>query len=144
MTNSKNKPGISFWIISTIALIWNLIGVNQYLQQAYNTESFREMYTGEQFEIIQATPAWAIAAFAFAVFGGAVGCIFLLLRKKVAKTFFIISLLGIIIQMVYNVFIVKAMQVYGPGAILMPIMIIGVGFFLFWYSKKAIAKDWLS
>ena len=123
MTNSKNKPGISFWIISTIALIWNLMGVNQYLQQAYNTESFREMYTAEQFQVIQATPSWAILAFAFAVFGGAVGCIFLLFRKKVAKTFFIISLIGIIIQMIYNVFIVKAMQVYGPGAIIMPITI---------------------
>ena len=144
MTNSKNKPGISFWIISTMALIWNLMGVNQYLQQAYNTESFREMYTDEQFQVIQATPSWAISAFAFAVFGGAVGCIFLLFRKKVAKTFFIISLIGIIIQMIYNVFIVKAMQVYGPGAILMPITIIGVGFFLIWYSKKATANDWLS
>jgi len=144
MTNSMNKPGISFWIISTIALIWNLMGANQYLQQAYNTESFREMYTEEQFQIIQSTPSWAIAAFAFAVFGGVAGCVFLLFRKRLAKTFFIISLIGIIVQMIYNVFIVKALQVYGPGAIIMPIMIIGAGMFLYWYSKYAIAKDWIS
>ncbi len=64
MSTSKNKPNISFWIISTLALIWNLVGANQYLQQAYNTESFRAMYTEEEFALIQATPSWAIAAFA--------------------------------------------------------------------------------
>ena len=144
MTNSTNKPTGSFWIISVIALIWNSFGANQYIQQAYNTESFKALYTQEQYEIIQSTPSWAIAAFAFAVFGGTVGCIFLLLRKKLAKIFFIISLVGIIIQMIYNVFIVKALQVYGPGAIIMPIMVIGVGLFLIWYSKLSISKGWLT
>lgn len=143
MSNSKNKPDTSFWIISSIALIWNLMGVNQYLQQAYNTESFRAMYTEEQFALIQAAPSWVIAAFAFAVFGGTAGCIFLLLRKRLARIFFIISLLGIVVQMIYDMFIVKAMEVYGPGAIIMPIMVIAIGFFLLWYSKKSIAKGWL-
>lgn len=143
MSNSKINPDISFWIISVIALIWNLMGANQYLQQAYNTDSFRAMYTEEQFEIIQSTPSWAIAAFAFAVFGGTTGCVFLILRKKLAKIFFIISLIAIVIQMFYNMVIVDAMEVYGPGAIIMPIMVISVGFFLFWYSKKSIAKGWL-
>lgn len=144
MSDSKIKPAKSFWIISTIALIWNLMGANQYLQQAYNTESFRAMFTEEQFELIQAMPSWAIAAFAFAVFGGTAGCVFLLLRKRLAKIFFIISLIGIVFQMIYNMIIVDAMEVYGPGAIIMPIMVIAVGFFLFWYSKKSIANGWLN
>jgi len=143
MSNSKNKPNTSFWIISSVALIWNLMGANQYLQQAYNTESFRAMYTEEQFALIQATPSWVIAAFAFAVFGGTAGCVFLLLRKRLARIFFIISLLGIIVQMIYEMFIVNAMEVYGPGAIIMPIMVIAIGFFLLWYSKKSIANGWL-
>lgn len=29
-----SKPTISFWIISVIALVWNLMGVSQYIQQA--------------------------------------------------------------------------------------------------------------
>ena len=53
-----SKPTISFWIISVIALVWNLMGVSQYIQQAYNTDSFRAMYTAEQLEMMDATPAW--------------------------------------------------------------------------------------
>ena len=145
MASSTNKPEKSFWIISTLALVWNLMGVNMYLQQAYNTESFRSMYTDEQFELIQATPSWMVSAYAFAVFGGMIGCILLLFRKRLAKIFFIISLLGIIVQqVVYNIFIINVMELYGPGAIIMPLMVVTIGVFLIWYTKRSIAKGWLA
>ena len=144
-TESTNKPPIWFWIVSAIALLWNSAGVYMYLQQAYNTEAHQAMYnTPELLEMVNNTPSWAIAAFAFAVFGGALGCIALLLRKKWAKPIFMLSLIGIIVQMIYNVFISGAMEVYGPGAIAMPIMTLLIGIFLVWFSKNGIAKGWLS
>ncbi|MEZ4841105.1 MAG: hypothetical protein R2821_06215 [Flavobacteriaceae bacterium] len=143
-TISKTKPPVWFWIISVIALLWNAMGVNAYIQQAYKTDSFKAMYTEEQLDMIANTPAWATAAFAVAVFGSILGCLGLLLRKKWAKSLFILSLLGIIVQMTYNLFISKAMEVYGPGAVIMPILVLVVGVFLLWYSKKAIAKKWLA
>lgn len=143
-TISKTKPPVWFWIISVIALLWNAMGVNAYIQQAYKTDSFKAMYTEEQLDMIANTPAWATAAFAVAVFAGILGCLGLLLRKKWAKSLFLLSLLGIIVQMTYNLFISKAMEVYGPGAVIMPILVLFVGVFLLWYSKKAIAKKWLA
>ncbi|MCB0485291.1 MAG: hypothetical protein KDC47_03750 [Flavobacteriaceae bacterium] len=143
-TISKTKPPVWFWIISVIALLWNAMGVNAYIQQAYKTDSFKAMYTEEQLDMIANTPAWATAAFAVAVFGGILGSLGLLLRKKWAKSLFLLSLLGIIVQMTYNLFISKAMEVYGPGAVIMPILVLFVGVFLLWYSKKAIAKKWLA
>ena len=80
--NSTNKPPIWFWIVSVLGLVWNAMGVNAYLQQAYDTEGYREMYTQEQLEIAANFPAWVTAAFAVAVFAGAFGCLALLLRKK--------------------------------------------------------------
>jgi len=141
---STRKPPIWFWIVSVIALIWNGMGVNAYLQQAYNTESFRAMYNEQQLEMVNNTPSWATAAFAIAVFGGLLGCLALLLRKKWAKPLLLVSLIGIVVQMIYNLFMSKAMEVYGPGAIIMPIMVLIVGVFLVWFAKKGIAKGWLS
>ena len=51
MTTSINKPPTWFWIVSVIALIWNGMGVNQYLGQAYQTESWKSLMTPEQIEI---------------------------------------------------------------------------------------------
>ena len=75
------------------------MGVSQYIQQAYNTESFRAMYTSEQLLLMDATPVWATAAFAIVVFSAALGCISLLLQKKKwAYSLFVISFIAIIVQ----------------------------------------------
>ena len=140
---SITKPSTSFWIISVIALIWNLMGVNQYIQQAYMTDSFKAMYTEEQLAMITSSPSWVTAVFAIAVFGGFLGALALLLRKKVATILFTISLIGIIAQMYHNLFVIDSVAIYGPGAAIMPAMILAFALFLLWYSKFADKKNWL-
>lgn len=140
---STTKPSTAFWIISVIALIWNLMGVNQYIQQAYMTESYKAMYTEEQLAMITSSPSWVTAVFAIAVFGGFLGALALLLRKKVATILFTISLIGIIAQMYHNLFVIDSVTIYGPGAAIMPAMILAFALFLLWYSKFADKKNWL-
>lgn len=137
------KPSISFWVISVVALLWNLMGVSQYIQQAYNTESFRAMYTSEQLLLMDATPAWATAAFAIAVFSAALGCISLLLRKKWAYSLFVISFIAIIVQNIDG-FMRYSFSDFDSFALSMTIMIPLFAIFLIWYSKKAISKNWIS
>ena len=102
MANSTNKPTTAFWVIAVVALISNLMGVMAYLGQAYMTDEALAALPEAERAINENYPAWATAAFAIAVFGGAIGCILLLLRKKMATTLFIVSLIGILVQMIYN------------------------------------------
>ena len=127
MSENSNKPNPLFWIVGVIALVWNLLGVFAYIMQAYQTDSFKAMYEPEQLEIITNMPAWATAAFGIAVFGGALGSLVLLLRKKLANMLFMLSFIGIIVQFIYNFFIANSMEVYGPGALVMPILTIAFG-----------------
>lgn len=145
MTTSQTKPSIVFWILSVLALIWNLKGVDAYIQQAYNTERHQAMYPDpEQLDIVNNLPAWVTAAFAIAVFSGAIGSLFLLLRKKLATSLFVISLIAVIIQTLYNVFISEGKQFFGTFEYSMFILIPLVGIFLVWYAKKSAQKGWLS
>ena len=138
MTNSTNKPPIWFWIVSIIALIWNGMGVNHYLQQAYNTESYRTMYSEEQLEIAANMPAWVTAAFAIAVFGGALAAIGLLLRKSWSVKLWYLSLFAVVVQMGYILINGYA------SSIGMTIMIIVLAFFFVWFARKSEANGWLS
>ncbi|WP_428740278.1 hypothetical protein [Tenacibaculum sp.] len=142
MTNS-DKPTTLFWIIGVAALIWNGLGVMQYLTLAYMTDDMRAALPEAERALYENIPAWVTAAFAVAVFGGLLGSIFLLMRKKVAKTAFLLSLIAIIVQMSYNLFMSRAAEVYGPGGIVMPIMVIIIGVFLLLYSKRSTEKGWL-
>jgi len=72
------------------------------------------------------------------------GCIALLIKKTLAIQLFIISLTAIVIQMSYSLFMTKAVEVYGIISAIMPIIVIGIGVFLIWYSRKAKTKGWIS
>ena len=142
--NYLRKPSNLFWVISSIALVWNLMGVFNYLDQAFMTDKVLETLPKEQQILYQDVPAWVTAAFAIAVFSGTLGSLLLLLKKKNASTFFIISFLGIMGQMSYRLLIDQNSDSYGPMGIAMPIMIIAFGGYLIWYSRKANEHRWLS
>ncbi|WP_338358140.1 hypothetical protein [Yeosuana marina] len=142
--NFSNKPPVWFWIVSVIALIWNIMGVMAYLSQAYMSDDVLKALPEAEQALYTDIPAWATAAFAFAVWGGALGCLLLLFRKRWAKPVLLISLLGIIVQMIYNLFMSNASEVYGPGGATMPITVLVIGIFLVWFSNKSQIKGWIS
>jgi len=141
---TTNKPNLVYWIIAVIAVIWNLMGVIAYLGQAYMTDEAKMLLPEADRAYRENIPAWAIAAFAIAVFSGFFGAIGLLLKKKWATPLFIISLLGILVQLLYNLILSNSMEVYGPGGLIMPIMVVVIGVVLVWYSKKATSNGWLN
>ncbi|MBU3822243.1 hypothetical protein KO566_09240 [Flavobacteriaceae bacterium XHP0103] len=137
-SNSRVKPPVWFWIVSVLALLWNAMGVDQYLGQAYKTERWRSTMTEEQQEMVLDFPSWVTAAFAIAVFAATLGALGLLIRKKWAYKLFVLSLIAVIVQMGYVIF---QGHFDNMG---MTISIIIVSVFLVWFSKKAVSKEWIS
>jgi len=143
MSNSTNKPIAFFWIASVIALIWNLMGVLAYLGQVYITEEALTALSDPEQLYYQNIAPWATAAYALAVFGGTFGSLALLIRKQWATILFVISLIAIIIQAIYNFFIQEFMEVE-PKQMVMSIIIIAIALFLVLFSKNATKKGWIS
>ncbi|MFN8337117.1 MAG: hypothetical protein U0U09_18435 [Cyclobacteriaceae bacterium] len=141
---TTNKPSVAFWIISVLALIWNLMGVMAYITTVTMTPEALQALPPEQQQLYTDIPKWATAAFAVAVWGSTLGSVLMLLRKKFAKPVFAVALAGILVQMTHSLFISKSIEVYGPGGAVMPVMIILIGGFLVWYSRHATEKGWLS
>ena len=139
--NDKTVSGVhwSFRVIGAIGLVFNLMGCMNFISQmnADMVASMPEAYRA----MVESRPAWATGAFAIAVFGGALGCLLLLLRKSAAYYLFIASLLGAIVA--------TAQFHGGPesgplGALIGGLMQLVVGVFLIWYSKRAESKRWIS
>ncbi len=127
------KPHFSFWIVVGLGLIWNLMGCMNYIVQT-NPDSVAQMPDAYQ-AIINGRPAWATAGFAIAVFGGAVGCILLLLRHKVAMQVLILSLAGILVTAIHATMLV--------GIVPSSFLSVLVGAALVWYASIAKRKEWL-
>ena len=130
----------SFWVIGAIALIWNGLGVANFLMQM-NPDSLSAYRESERL-IIDGRPLWATAAFAVAVFGGTIGALLLLLRRSVAFYLFAASLFGVLVTMSHT--LGNGIE-FGLGEILGIILApVVVAAFLTWYSTLTERKGWIS
>ena len=139
--NDKTVVGIhwSFWVIGTVSLIWNVMGVVNFLVQM-NPEMLNAYRESERM-IIEGRPVWATAGFAIGVFAGAFGCLLLLLRKAAAYHVFIVSLTGVIVTMIHTLGIGIDFSIGEIlGFIVMPV---AVAIFLIWYSKMSVRRGWI-
>ena len=126
----------SFWAIGAIALVWNVLGSMNFIVQM-NPDMVAAMPETHR-AIIEGRPVWATGGFAIGVFGGAFGCVLLLLRKSAAYYLFIASLLGMIVTMIHTIDIARSTIDFSPFEILMMILMpLVVAAFLIWYSKQA-------
>lgn len=136
-------PPRSFLIVGVVALVWNLLGVMSYLMEVTRSpEALAQMSEAEQV-LIETLPSWVTGAFAIAVFVGVLACLALLLKKAWAAPLFLVSLVAIILQMGYWLFVADTMEVYGPEAIVMPLLVTVIAIYLVWYSRDAKNKGWL-
>lgn len=136
----QSKPKLSYWLIAGLGLIWNVMGCMNFIVQtdAEVMAALSEEYAVYT-DLIANRPAWATAAFAIAAFGGAVGCILMLLRRHVAVQVLLLSLLGTIavcVQMVMAAGLTSQ-------ATISTVMSAIVAAVLLWTGRKARAANWL-
>lgn len=143
MLLDKNPP-LSFWIFSGAALVWNLIGLVMYISTVTIPPEALARMTAEQQAFYAATPAWATAAFAIAVNAGALGSLFLLLRKSWAVPMFLLSLVAVIVQNVDAFALRDAYSLSGINSVILPSLIFVVAILLVFYSRAAKEKGWLN
>ncbi len=127
------KPHFSFWIIAGLGLVWNLMGCLNFITQM-NADAVAKMPELYRL-IISSRPLWATLAFGLAVFGGAVGCILLLLRRDMARIALLVSLVAILLTV--------GQTISAVGLAPSTILALLVGAALFWYSSIVYRAGWL-
>jgi hypothetical protein len=144
--NTTQTNSIARWFLPTslLLLVWNLIGVMAFIQQHIMTdEQISQLPPAEQALYLN-FPLWVSIAFACAVFAGTFGCMALALKKTYAAPLLWISLLGVIVQLYHSFFIANAIEVYGPGGVVMPIMVLVIAIYLLVLCRFASQRHWLS
>jgi len=139
---SDRKLPRLFWVVAIIALAWNAMGVAAYLMQVTISNEAIAALPAEQQALYAAQPAWVTAAFAIAVFAGMAGRVALVLRKRVATTMFVVSLLAAVGQMFYAFAMSNMLDVMGADSAVMPVAIIVIAGALVWFALRARDEGW--
>lgn len=138
-------PAAPKWFVPTaiVALLWNLIGCAAYLSDVMLTpEDIAKLGAAEQ-AMYAARPAWSVAATAIAVWGGAAGCVGLLMRRRWATPVLMASLAGLVVQDI-SLMMVSASTAMDPTALVLQSVVLLIGVGLVVLARKAAAQGWIA
>jgi len=112
------------------------MGAMDYVMTQTQNESYMSAFTPEQLEFFYGMPSWAVASWAVGVWGGVVGCLLLLMRKRLAVGMFLASLVGMVITAIQNYILSNGLEVAGDTfSIVFTIIIFLVAIALYVYAK---------
>lgn len=141
-TVEESKTPWWFWLASGLALVWNLLGVGAYITDVrMSHEDMVNAYGQVLADAAAAQPAWVTGAYAIAVFAGALGCLLLLLRKKLAIMVLLLSLIAVILQQGYMWFGSNVMSEVPSGNKAMYISIPIIAVLLVWFARRMTARN---
>jgi hypothetical protein len=126
------------------ALVWNLLGVFAFIMQQLMTPEMIALLPENQQDAYRNIPLWSTAAFAVAVFSACLGSIMLIVRKTLAREFFLVSFIAVLVQQYYNFVVIDSLAMFGSSALAMPFCVIVIGLVLLLISNKGKQESWLN
>jgi hypothetical protein len=99
------------WLVGIAGGLWSAIGVLSFMLTQLNVEAVMSEFPPEQRAYFESFPLWAVGFWAIGVFGGVIGCVLLLLRKRLAVPVLIASMIGAIVSNVGGLFLLGGIEV---------------------------------
>ena len=122
------------WVIGVVALLWSAMSALDYVMTQTMNEAYMSQFTPEQLAFFTGFPTWVVAAWAIAVWGGVVGALLLLFKRRHAVGVFLASLIAMAITAFQNYFLSNGMEVMGDAFSLgftAAIFLLALAFFLY-------------
>lgn len=140
MTDSAPVVPKHLWLVGVLSLLWNAVGAWDYLMTQTQNAAYMEAFTQPQLDFFYGLPVWVVALWATAVWGGVLGSLLLLARKRVATTVFLVSLVCAVVVAIQNFGLSSGLEVMGGGGAAFSVAILVVAFLLWRYAQKMVRQ----
>ena len=139
-SGTRRRTPIHLWIVGTLALLWNAMGAFDYLATELKLDFYMSQFSEQQLAYFYGFPAWAVAGWAFGVWGALAGAVGLLLRRRWAVWAFAVSLLGLAVSSLYTFVLSNGVDVMGAGGAVFNAAIWALAVFLLLYARAMIIR----
>ncbi|MEJ2514551.1 MAG: hypothetical protein P8080_10445 [Gammaproteobacteria bacterium] len=134
LDSPRRRAPWHLWVVGIFALLWSCGGAVDYYFTQTENEAYLSNFTEAQLDFFLSIPAWVVAFWAIAVWGGVLGAILLLAKRKAAVWVFLASLVGLIITAFHNYVLADGLSVMGDAFSLgftAAIFLLSLGFFFY-------------
>ncbi|MGB1309993.1 MAG: hypothetical protein ACPG47_02225 [Leucothrix sp.] len=140
--NATTKLPLWFWAIGILALLYFLMDSMMLYNRVFMPDELANSMP-KLYDLYQKMPIWVNGVYALEIFGGLMGALALLSKKKWAFILFCVSMIGVLAQTSYLWFVSDSIAVLGKPAIVMPAIAIVLGVILIMVSRSAISRGWI-
>lgn len=124
------------WLVGILGLLWNSMGAFDYLMTETQNVSYMSQFTPEQLEFFYGFPTWVVTFWALAVWGGVLGTLLLLLRKRLSVQVLLGSFLAMIVTSIHNFLLSNGLEVTGGAGLLFSLLIFVFALGLWLYARS--------
>lgn len=138
------KPSLWYWVICVLLLLWSFGGAYDYIMTRTQNEAYMGQYPQEMLDYWYNMPMLLDFTWPLAVWLGVLGWVLMLMRRNLAVPVFMISFVAMIINFGYMAAtggLALQAEMMGAASYGFTGLIILLGVFAIWYSRRARAND---
>ena len=138
MTDKPQMAGSSsIRVVAGLGLLWNLFGAFRFVTTEFADKTGRMAagMTPSQAAMYADLPVWMTFAFAVCVFGGAIGCLLLLMKRRQALPVFWASLAGYVVLYLGDIAL-GVFAAFGTPQIMILTLVLLIAVALLWFAQR--------
>ncbi|RFB06117.1 hypothetical protein [Parvularcula marina] len=127
------------WVVGIFGVLWVGMGCFDYVMTATENEAYFSQIPEDQRAFFLSYPGWFMACYAIGVWGGLIGCILILLKRKLAVPLLLVSFATTVICFAWMLFIAEGrpemvlwQQIFNAAVLI-------ISLFLLLYSRRMAA-----
>jgi hypothetical protein len=135
------QPVAGWFSLAAIAsLLFMIAGCGMYLMHVLTDPA---SLPADQRAAYLAVPAWAIGAFGIATWGGALGALMLVLKRKSAEPLLLVSLLAVVAWLAAFLVVPALRDAISTNDLVVPIAVTLVTWTIYWFARHSRQRGWL-
>lgn len=139
-----NKPPIWFFVVAAVAFLWNAAGLMAVVADLRLSAADIAALPADKQALYAARPGWSVVGSVVAVAAGTLGCVLLLLRKRLAVWTFALSLAGVVVQDLGIFGVAGAGRAGDPVPFVLQGLVLVIAIGLLLLARRAQGKSWLA
>ncbi|HEX6603431.1 MAG TPA: hypothetical protein VF027_00950 [Sphingomicrobium sp.] len=135
------QPLARWYMAAAVAsLLFMLLGCAVYLMDVMANPADLPL---DKRAALDAQPMWVIGANAVAVWGGALGALLLVLRRRMAETLLLVSLIAVIAWLAGLLLVPRLRDALGTDDIAIAIVVTLIVWTIYWFARHSRQRGWL-
>jgi hypothetical protein len=91
----------------------------------------------------EAEPAWVTGAYAVAVWAGLAGAILLVMKRKLAETALLVSVVAVLVWLAGLLLVTDLREALSANDLVVAIVVAALTWTIFWFARHSRQREWL-